>query len=115
MKTIKLKRLEINDFRAKSITIDFKESTSISGENGVGKSTIMKAWNWLLSGYTDSYSPMNSALFDDSKELTPDTPTARVKAVVDIDGMEYTIERTATAKFTRKRGTTEYVKDTSDQ
>ena len=115
MKTIKLKRLEINDFRAKSITIDFKESTSISGENGVGKSTIMKAWNWLLSGYTDSYSPMNSALFDDSKELTPDTPTARVKAVVDIDDMEYTIERTATAKFTRKRGTTEYVKDTSDQ
>ena len=115
MKTIKLKRLEINDFRAKSITIDFKESTSISGENGVGKSTIMKAWNWLLSGYTDSYSPMNSALFDDSKELTPDTPTARVKAVVDIDDMGYTIERTATAKFTRKRGTTEYVKDTSDQ
>ena len=115
MKTIKLKRLEISDFRAKSITIDFKESTSISGENGVGKSTIMKAWNWLLSGYTDSYSPMNSALFDDSKELTPDTPTARVKALVDIDGMEYTIERTATAKFSRKRGTTEYVKDTSDQ
>ena len=115
MKTIKLKRLEISDFRAKSITIDFKESTSISGENGVGKSTIMKAWNWLLSGYTDSYSPMNSALFDDSKELTPDTPTARVKAVVDIDDMEYTIERTATAKFSRKRGTTEYVKDTSDQ
>lgn len=115
MKTIKLKRLEINDFRAKSIAIDFKESTSISGENGVGKSTIMKAWNWLLSGYTDSYSPMNSALFDDSKELTPDTPTARVKAVVDIDDMEYTIERTATAKFIRKRGTTEYVKDTSDQ
>lgn len=115
MKTIKLKRLEISDFRAKSITIDFKESTSISGENGVGKSTIMKAWNWLLSGYTDSYSPMNSALFDDSKELTPDTPTARVKALVDIDDMEYTIERTATAKFSRKRGTTEYVKDTSDQ
>ena len=115
MKTIKLKRLEISDFRAKSITIDFKESTSISGENGVGKSTIMKAWNWLLSGYTDSYSPMNSALFDDSKELTPDTPTARVKALVDIDGMEYTIERTATAKFSRKRGTTDYVKDTSDQ
>lgn len=115
MKKIKLKRLEISDFRAKSITIDFKESTSISGENGVGKSTIMKAWNWLLSGYTDSYSPMNSALFDDSKELTPDTPTARVKALVDIDDMEYTIERTATAKFSRKRGTTEYVKDTSDQ
>lgn len=115
MKTIKLKKLEISDFRAKSITIDFKESTSISGENGVGKSTIMKAWNWLLSGYTDSYSPMNSALFDDSKELSPDTPTARVKALVDIDGMEYTIERTATAKFSRKRGTTEYVKDTSDQ
>ena len=115
MKTIKLKRLEISDFRAKSITIDFKESTSISGENGVGKSTIMKAWNWLLSGYTDSYSPMNSALFDDSKELSPDTPTARVKALVDIDDMEYTIERAATAKFSRKRGTTEYVKDTSDQ
>lgn len=115
MKTIKLKRLEISDFRAKTFSMSFEDHTSISGENGVGKSTIMKAWNWLLSGYTDSYSPMNSALFDDSKELTPDTPTARVKAVVDIDGMEYTIERTATAKFTRKRGTTEYVKDTSDQ
>ena len=115
MKTITLKKLEIKDFRAKTLSVSFGEYTTISGENGIGKSTIMKAWNWLLSGYTDSYSPMNSALFDDKNILTPDTPTASVKAWIDIDSMEYTIERTATAKFSRKRGTTEYTKDASDQ
>lgn len=115
MKVLTLKRLEISDFRARNVVVDFKDNTIISGENGVGKSTVMKAWNWLLSGYTDSYSPMNTALFDDKRELTPETPTARVKATIEIDGMEYTLERTATAKFSRKRGTNEYQKDASDQ
>ena len=87
MKTITLKKLEIKDFRAKTLSVSFGEYTTISGENGIGKSTIMKAWNWLLSGYTDSYSPMNSALFDDKNILTPDTPTASVKAWIDIDSM----------------------------
>ena len=47
-------------------------------------------------------------------ELTHETPIASVKAWVAIDGVEYTIEKTAQAKFTRKRGSNEYVKDSSD-
>ena len=114
MKQIKLKRLEIQNFRSQNISADFGTITSISGRNGVGKSTIMKAWMWLWSSYTDAFSVKNNALFDEKKELSPDTPKASVKAIIEIDGAEYTIERVAEAKFSRKRGTDEYVKNDSD-
>lgn len=92
-----------------------KNQIRISGKNKSGKSTRIKAFFWLLSGYTDSNSPQNSNLFDNKVKLTPYTPAAKVKAViVDDKGEEYTIERAAIAAFTRKRGTDEAVKSPSD-
>lgn len=114
MKQIKLNRLEIQNFRSQNIVADFSDITKISGKNGVGKSTIMKAWLWLWSSYTDAYAVRNNALFDEKTELSPDTPKASVKAYISVDGNEYTIERTAEANFLRKRGTDEYVKANSD-
>lgn len=92
-----------------------KNQVRISGKNKSGKSTRIKAFFWLLSGYTDANSPQNSNLFDNRVKLTPQTPPAKVKAViVDGKGEEYTIERVAIAAFTRKRGTNEEVKSPSD-
>ncbi len=116
MKTIKLKKIALSNWKAQTREVSFKEgATRISGRNAIGKSTIMKSWCWLLSSYTDANSNRNSELFDNRCELSPDTPKASVKAWLEIDGYETTIERVAIAKFTRKRGTNEYVKSSSDE
>lgn len=115
MKTVILKRLQLKDWKSKNIDIDFSAGiTNISGKNEIGKSSLQQAWNWLLTSYTTPNSTRNEELFDNKFPLSPDTPTALVKAWLDIDGTEYTIERSATAKFKRPRGQVEYVKDSSD-
>ena len=114
-KEIVLKSLELSNFRGRSAKIEFGKRTDISGENGIGKSTVMKAWYWLVSGCTAPGDTRNMNLFDNTKELTKDTPKASVKAFLDIDGCETSIERTAEAKFIRKRGTDTYEKSSSDE
>ena len=114
MKNIRIKELTASNFRSLNFHDTYANSNTISGRNASGKSTRIAAWNWLLSGFTDANSPANSRLFDDKVELSENTPTASVKAVVSIDGEDYTIERRATAAFQRKRGTNETVKSSSD-
>jgi len=106
--------MTVSNWRAQNFHDVYGDTNYISGRNGSGKSTRIAAWLWLISGYTDANSPANSRLFDDRLELTPQTPVASVKAIVDIDGEFYTIERTAQASFSRKRGTDEYAKNASD-
>lgn len=116
MKNIKIKTLTISNFKGQSREVHFGENENrISGHNGSGKSTLMRAFFWCLTGYTDANAPKNDNLYDNKQELTKDTPKASVKAILLIDGDEMTIERTATAKFQRKRGTDEYVKASSDE
>lgn len=67
-----------------------------------------------MSSYTTALSPKNHELFDNRYELTHETPIASVKAWITIDDIEYTIEKTAQAKFVRKRGSNEWIKDSSD-
>lgn len=115
MKNIILKELTISNFKGINARHVFGDNENIiSGKNASGKSTIIRAWNWLLSGKSDANTVSNDNLFDNRQPITKDTPTASVKAVITIDGEKYTLERTATAAFTRKRGTDEYVKSASD-
>lgn len=115
MRKLVLKRLELKNFKGQTRTFEPKEDlTKVFAKNGKGKTTLYKAFCWLLSGYTDAINVKNHELYDNRTEITPDTPTACVKAYISIDGVDYTIERRAIAKFTRKRSTNEYVKDASD-
>lgn len=114
MKNIKIKEMTFSNFKGQNAHHVFGETNFVSGENGSGKSTIIKGWNWLICGQPDANVVANDNLFDNRKPITPDTPTASVEAVIDIDGVEYTLKRTATAAFTRKRGTNEPVKSPSD-
>lgn len=115
MKEILLKRIKLGNWKSLNLDVTFNnKSTKISAKNGVGKSSLIAGWNWLLSGYTNAVAPKNHELFDNRCELTHETPIASVKAWISIDGIEYTIEKTAQAKFTRKRGSSEYTKDSSD-
>lgn len=116
MKNIILKEITLENWRVQNAHYVFGDNENkISGRNKSGKSSIYAAWNWLLTGYTDANSPANSRLFDDRVEITPETPTATVKAVVEIDGETYTITRSATASFSRQRGTDKMVKNSSDE
>lgn len=115
MKQIILKRIRLSDWKAKNLDVTFNdESTKISARNEVGKSSLQQAWNWVLTGYTTPITTKNSDLFDNRVELSTDTPEAIVKVWISVDGVDYTIERSAKAKFKRPRGQAEYVKDTSD-
>lgn len=115
MKEFIIKEITLNNFKGQSRTFvpnDIK--TFVKGANGVGKTTLYKAFCWLLTSYTDALNVKNHELFDSRLELTHETPEARVKATILLDGDEYTIERVAKAKFSRKRGSQEWTKDASD-
>ena len=110
-KKIILKSLTLSHWRGQNHTVDFSDVTTISGRNGSGKSSLMKAFYWLLTGFPSPTETKNFNLFDNRLPITPETPKACVKAVLNIDGFDYVIERKAEAKFTRKRGSSEMVKD----
>lgn len=115
MKQIVLKRIKLTNWKTKNLDVTFGNNvTKVSAENEVGKSSLQQAWNWLLSAYTSAVYPKNHELFDNRVELSPETPVASVKAWLEINGLEFSIEKTAQAKFSRKRGSNEWVKDASD-
>lgn len=115
MKEITLKKLKMSNFKAQTRVVEFGKKTNIYGCNGAGKTTIIKAWLWLLTGETDPLNGANHELFDNRVPLSEHTPEASVCATVEIDGTEITLERTAKAKFERKRGSVEYTKASSDE
>lgn len=115
MKRITLKKIQLSNFKSLNLEVNFNDGeTTISGKNGIGKTSIASAFYWLLSSYTSPCVPKNFALFDDRVELTHETPLAKVKAWIKIGDYDYTIEKTAEAKFTRSKGTSEWVKASSD-
>lgn len=115
MKEFIIKEITLNNFKGQNRTFTPNEiKTLVKGSNGVGKTTLYKAFCWLLTSYTDALNVKNHELFDSRFELTHETPEARVKATILLDGEEYTLERAAKAKFSRKRGSQEWTKDSSD-
>lgn len=116
MKKILLKKLTLSNFKSVNSDIHFHDDkTIIKGENGLGKTAQFKAWIWLWTGYTDSLNGKNHELFDNRKEITKDTPSAMVEAIISIDGSEYKIKRSASALFTRERGGVDWVKASTDK
>lgn len=114
MKTIKLKKLTLQDWRAQNKVVEFTDNTEIRGYNKSGKSSVYNGFLWLLTG-CDAEDRMNYNLFDNTIEQTHDTSNiASVEGVFDIDGIEYTFKRTAEIGWTRKKGRDEYERKGSD-
>ena len=115
MNKIILKKETLSNFRQVNVEVNYNDGTTeISSRNGVGKSSLDAAWKWLLCGYTDTENPKNHELYDSTKELNENTPITRVMADVEVNGIAYTLEKTAEAKFVKKRGETTYEKASSD-
>lgn len=116
MKEIKLKKIKLSNWRGQNHEVSFNDTkTIIKGRNRIGKSSIMEGFFWCLSGYTNPNYPKNYNLFNNEEELTKDTPTASVTVWLNINGLDYVLERQTTPNFTRKRGSNEYEKGLSDK
>ena len=105
----------MSDFKGQTRIVELKEKNMVLGANGSGKTTILKSVLWLLTG-KDPNGKSNVELFDNTKELSQNTPPAKVTAEIEIGGKTvHSLTRQATAKFKRPKGQTEYVKDDSDE
>lgn len=116
MKTVKFKRIIIEGYKGRYMTLDFKDTvTIIRGYNRTGKTTLFNAIQWVFT-LVDKLNRTNFELFDTNKEFSPENATPiSVEVIVDCDGIEYSFKRGAKQKWSRPRGKTEWVKDKSDE
>lgn len=114
MKHVVLKKLSLENWRAQNQIIQFSEITEIRGRNKEGKSSIMNAFLWLMTGY-DEYDRSNYQLFDNTVEQTYENAVpASVEAVLEVNGNEYTFKKTAKQGWSRKKGEYEYTRKGTD-
>lgn len=114
MKEVKLKKLSLENWRSQNRVVEFNDITEIRGKNKEGKSSIMNAFLWLMTGY-DEYNRSNYQLFDNTVEQTYENAVpASVEAVLDIDGYEYTFKKTAKQGWARPCGKSEYERKGTD-
>lgn len=115
MKELLLKELTLSNWKGQNRKVNFNtDKTIISAENGAGKTSLYNALVWLFTSYTDAVNNKNHELYDNTQPITEKTPEASVKALISIDGIEYTIERRAKANFNLNKETGLYEKASSD-
>lgn len=114
MKDIKLISLELTNFKChRHLKIDFNgRNTSISGDNGAGKTSVYDSFMWLL------FSRDSKGNGDKSIEVKPlgeggkvkdhDAITA-VEAVLLVDGEKISLRRTLQEVWSARRGSSELV------
>ena len=115
MKKIRLKKIQLVNWKGQNRTLEFDDSqvVRICGRNGSGKTSIYKAFCWLLTGSTDADNVKNHELYDNRVEVSPETPPATVYAMLDIDGVEHEFTRSAKPKF-ESNGDGTYTRAASD-
>ena len=115
MKEVQIKKISIENWRAQNKSIEFIGNiTEIKGRNESGKSSVMNAFLWLLTGY-DEEDRLNYNLFDNTVEQTYENAIpASVEAVFEVNGNEYTFKKTAKQGWSRARGNSEYTRKGTD-
>lgn len=104
-----LKRLELNQFREATKAWDFKEGrNTFYGKNGVGKTTLFDAENWLRTGKNSKGQPAYGKGSFDIKTIVDGVPIEKtdhsVKGIYEVDGKILTLERTFREQWTKTRG-----------
>lgn len=114
MKEIKLLKLSLQNWRGQTREIEFSDNMLIKGRNESGKSTILNAVLWVLTG-ADEYDRVNYKLFDDKLEQTyENAQTAIAELTMNIDGINYTFKKTAAQGWARKKGRDEFERKGTD-
>ena len=102
---IKLKSLEILNFKGiKHRTVDFGDTTRISGANATGKSSMFDAFTWLLFD-KDSLgnSKFNIRPLDANGDKIHNVEI-EVVATLNVDGKEVVLHKVQREKWVKKRG-----------
>lgn len=105
---IKIKTLKLENFKGiKNLTIDFKDTTNIYGDNAVGKTTIFDAYSWLLWD-KDSLNRKDFAIkpYDKSGEEVHNLESI-VEGDFSFDGTDLTLKKIYKEVWTKKRGSTQ--------
>jgi DNA repair exonuclease SbcCD ATPase subunit len=105
---LKLKELHIQNFKGcKNSKINFKNRTSIYGQNGSGKTTIADAFFWVLFNKDSNGSTNFDIRPKDSTGADIDFIDIQVDLIVEVDGKELSINKTQKQKWVKKRGSEE--------
>lgn len=102
---ILLKSLELKNFKGvKQISINFGEITTISGDNGTGKTSIMDSFMWLLFG-KDSKDRKDYKIktIDENGEELHGLEHS-VIGELEVDGTFIKLERTYKERWTKQKG-----------
>jgi len=111
MKQIKLRSLELLNFKGGTMSINFNEHTTIEGDNGTGKTRVFDAFTWLLFGKNSA----GDSVFDiktlDENNEPIHRLTHEVKGLIDVDGKEVVLCRSYAENWKKPRGKEELVMD----
>lgn len=105
---IKIKTLKLENFKGiKDLTIDFKDTTNIYGDNAVGKTTIFDAYSWLLWD-KDSLNRKDFAIkpYDKNGDEVHNLESI-VEGDFSFDGTDLNLKKIYKEVWTKKRGSTQ--------
>lgn len=85
---IKIKQLAMQNFKGfKDFSVNFTDRTTVSGMNGIGKTTVVTAYMWLLFGIGYDLGSNPNVRREVNKEPINDVDVS-IEAILDIDGKE---------------------------
>lgn len=104
---IKLKSLTLQNFKGiRSLEVSFEDQTTISADNGLGKTTIFDAFTWLLFG-KDSRGSADFGIKTIENGKVIEKIDHSVTGVLCADGVDMVLGRTYAEKWQRRRGSEE--------
>lgn len=111
MKKIIIKKLSLTNFKGmRNFSIEFNDTiTTVSGGNGLGKTTIFDAFTWLLFGKDSQDRKAFDIKTYDASGKTIERIPHEVSGLLVVDGEEISLCRRFSEKWTKKRGTSEEV------
>ena len=107
MQTISIKSMKLVNFKGiRDLSVDFSKNTDIYADNGVGKSTIMDAFLWLLFG-KDAADRKDYGIktYDENNVVIPKIDH-EVSATIEVDGLKVNPKRIYREKWSTTKGST---------
>lgn len=105
MQKITLEKMTLINFKGiRNLSLSFNDVTTIKGDNGTGKTTIVDAFMWLLFGKDSSDKKDFSIKTKDKNGITIPKLEHEVNASININGQSITLRRIYKEKWVKKRG-----------
>lgn len=105
---IKLLKMKLKNFKGiKDLFLEFRNTTSIYGKNGIGKSTIFDAFLWVLFDKDSSERSKFGIQTVDADGNIKHGLEHSVVLTLELDGQVREVEKVLTEKWVKKRGETE--------